>query len=70
MCYNEVVLQLGLIFYIHSQNETDSNLHTRLDIALLLDTGASISVPNTPTYTMITQMLYVCYHDQHDTSKT
>ena len=57
------------ILYIHSQNETDSNLLSRLEIAFLLDSGASIVVLNIPTYTMITQMLNVCNHDQHDTSR-
>ena len=56
--------------YIHSQNESDSNLTSSLAIASLLDSGAFNSLLKIPTYTMITQMFNVCHHDQHDTKKT
>ena len=58
----------NLVF--HSQNETDSNLHSRLGIAFPLDSGASISVISTQTYKMITEMFNACNCDQKDTSKT
>ena len=56
--------------YAHSQNETDSNLPSRREIVLLLDSGASILVPILPTYMMIARMFIVCNYDQHDTSNT
>ena len=56
--------------YIHSQNEDDFNLLSRLEIVFLLHSGASLSVLNISTYTMIPQMIKVCNLDQNDTSKT
>ena len=56
--------------YIHTQNETDSNLPSRLEIAFLLDSGALILVLNVPNYMMITRMFNDCNQKQHDTSKT
>ena len=57
--------------YIHSaQNETDSNLPSRLELAFLLDSGASISRLDIPAYRFITQMFNVCNQDQDDTPKT
>ena len=35
-----------------------------------MDSGASISVPDIPTYMVITQLFNACSHDQHDTWKT
>ena len=55
---------------IQSENKTDSNLHSWLEFAFLLDSGASISVLNLPACMMITQIFNVCNHDQHNTSKT
>ena len=56
--------------YIDSQDGTHSILPSRLDIAFLLDSGASLLLLNMPTYKMITQSFIVFNHDQHDTSKT
>ena len=56
--------------HFHSQNQTDSNLPSRLEMASLLDIGASISVLNLPTYMIITQKFNVCIYTQHVTSKT
>ena len=75
MCFTEMTNDITPTswFYnrfIHSQNETDSNLHSRLEIVRPLESCASISGTNKPTYTKIIQMFNVCNHDQHDTSKT
>ena len=39
-------------------------------MAFLLDSGASNSLLNIPTYMMVTQIISVCNHEQHITSKT
>ena len=59
-----------LKLYVHCQNETDSHLLSRLQIAFLLDSSASILVFHLPTYLMITQILNVCNRNYHDVSKT
>ena len=58
------------ILYNHSQNETDSSLPSRPEIAFLLDSGESILVFKKPTYRVFTEIINFCNHDQHDTSKT
>ena len=52
--------------YNLSQNETDSNLTSRMEIAFLSDSGAFNWVLDIPTYKMITQIFNVCNHDQHE----
>ena len=56
--------------FVHSQNKSDSNLPSRLEIAFLLDSGASILVPDIPVSMVITQMFNVSNYDQNDTSET
>ena len=58
------------VLYLHSNNGADSNSPTSLETVLLLNSGASISILNTPIFMMITQMAHVCDPNQHDTSKT
>ena len=57
------------ILYNLSSNWTDSNFSSKLEIAVLLESGASISVPIIPTYILITQMCNVCIYEQYDTSE-
>ena len=45
--------------YIHSLNETDSNSISGLEIDFLLDSRATKSVPNIPTYLIITELFIV-----------
>ena len=56
--------------YNHSQSETYSKLPSKLEFVLLMDSGASISVLNLPTFLLITQTFNVCDYDQQDISKT
>ena len=56
--------------YIQSQNETDSNSPSTLEVASLLSSHAPISKFNLPTIMMITQLFSVYNPDQHDISKT
>ena len=58
------------ILLIRSQNETDSNLPSRLGIAFLLDSGASISLLTQSICTIFTQMFHVCNQAEQDPSKT
>ena len=55
--------------YFHSQNKTDPNITSRLEIAYLLDSGASFPVRKIPTYIMITQWFIGCTQFHYDTSK-
>ena len=55
--------------YTHSQNETEPNLFSTLDVALPLGSFASFLVLNIPTYLTTTPMFSVCEYDQNDTSK-
>ena len=55
--------------YTHSQNETDPNSHTRLEIVFPLDGDASKFVPNIPTYIMNIYMLNVSNMCQHYLAK-
>ena len=48
------------ILYIHSQDETDSIFSSRLEMAFLIHSGASILVLKIPTYMLATQMFNVC----------
>ena len=67
MCYNPT--SRFHILSIHSQNKTDSNLPSQLELGFPLDCGASISVLKIPTYLMITQMFNICNLDHYDRSK-
>ena len=56
--------------YLHSQTKTDSNLHSDLEIVILLKSCASNSMLKIPTCVMIIEMLKFCNHDQPHTTKT
>ena len=73
-CITQVIKAISLtswfyILIIHSQNESQSNLPTKLEITFLMGSGSSIPVPTISTYLMITPLFRVCSHDQHDKSK-
>ena len=57
------------ILYIYCQNESDSNLPSRLEIGFRSDRVASILALKISTCMMVTRMFNVCNHDQHATSK-
>ena len=56
--------------YIQSTKNTETNFPSRLVITFLLDSGASISVLNLPTYLMIAKMYNMTSSDPLDSSKT
>ena len=45
--------------YVHTPHQKLDTCSSRLEILFLLDTGASISVLNLPTYTIITKHLNI-----------
>ena len=47
--------------YIQSTKTTETNFPSRLEITFLLDSGASISVLNLPTYLMIAKMYDIIF---------
>ena len=55
--------------HIQSENETESSLPSRREIAFLLDSAASIPVVEIPSYTTFNDMFNVCSQDQHYISK-
>ena len=65
------ITPIGWLFrlYFFAQNETDSNLPSRLEFAFLLDSGACFLVLNIPTYMIITQIFNAYNHNQHGNSK-
>ena len=52
------------------QNEIEANSPSKMEIAFLLDGGASNFVLSIPNYMMITQMFKYCNRCENDTSKT
>ena len=58
--------------YLHTPERQNDNDHpSRLEISLLLDSGASISVLNYPTYLTMAKLLNITCNDKtNHTSKT
>ena len=58
-------------FYTHtSANQNHRDYTSRLEISFLLDSGASISVLNHPTYITIAKLLNITQTPPHNSSKT
>ena len=55
--------------YIHSENDANAKLPSRVEIAFRLDSGATISVFIAAILMVITQMCNVCNRNQLNASK-